>query len=122
MDCPCLLTTVSLANALVCVNSLETKLKATTKALKEANKKHAKEVAAAKLSANQAVKEGEARATKAEKALAEVSQRQASREEDVVKWIDDILTCVGSKWFVTFVFYCLPLCRHVFLLVVFFVM
>jgi predicted KAP-like P-loop ATPase len=101
------------------VNSLETKLKATIKAFKEANKKHAKEVAAAKLSADQEVKEAEARAIKAEKALAEVSQRQASCEEVVVKRIDDILTFVGSKCSLTFVFYCLSLCRHAFLLVVF---
>jgi biopolymer transport protein ExbB/TolQ len=76
---------VSLANALSRVSSLETKLKTTTKALKEADEKHAKEVSAAKLSIDQAIKEVDTRAIKAKKALAEVSQRQASREEAVVK-------------------------------------
>jgi Skp family chaperone for outer membrane proteins len=89
------------------ISSLETKLKATAKALKEADEKHIKEVAAAKLSVDQAVKEANARATKAEKALAEVSQRHANHEEAVVKRIDDILTSIGSKCSLTFVFYCL---------------
>jgi hypothetical protein len=52
---PCRLVTVSLTNALVHVSSLEAKLKATAKALKEAKVKRAKEVAAAKLFADQAV-------------------------------------------------------------------
>jgi predicted nucleic acid-binding Zn-ribbon protein len=60
---------VSLANALARVTSLEAKLKTTTKALKEADEKHAKEVYAAKVSAEKAVKEAEARATKAKKNL-----------------------------------------------------
>jgi O-acetyl-ADP-ribose deacetylase (regulator of RNase III) len=107
MDFPCRLVTVSLAKALVRISSLETKLKATTNALKEANEKHVKEVAAAKLSADQAFKEANARATKAKKALAKVSQRHASHEEVVVKRIDDILTSIGSKCSLTFVFYCL---------------
>jgi general stress protein CsbA len=68
---------VSLANALVCVASLEAKLKATSKALKETN--------AAKASADKTAKAAEARGIKAEKALAEVSQKQAKREEDIVK-------------------------------------
>jgi hypothetical protein len=76
---------VSLANALACVTSLEAKLKTTSRALKEADEKRAKEVTAIKVSADKAVKEAQARATKAEKALAEVSQRQAKHEEDVVK-------------------------------------
>jgi hypothetical protein len=102
------------------VNSLEAKLKTTTKALKEANEKRAKEVSATKISADKAVKEAEARAIKAEKALAEVSQRQVSREEAVVKRLDDILTSVGSKCSFAFAFYCFfPFCRHVFLLCVF---
>jgi hypothetical protein len=68
---------VSLVNTLVCVASLEAKLKATSQALKEAD--------AAKASADKAAKAVEARAIKAEHALAEVSQKQAKREEDVVK-------------------------------------
>jgi chromosome segregation ATPase len=72
------------------VASLEAKLKATSKALKEAD--------AAKASANKAAKAAEARAIKAEKALAEVSQKPAKREEDVVKQLDAILTSVGSKF------------------------
>jgi hypothetical protein len=105
---------VSLANALARVTSLESKLKTTSKAFKEADEKHAKEVSAAKVSADKAVKEAEARVIKAEKALVEVSQRQAKREEDVVKQLDDILTSAGSKYSLTFVFYCfIPICRHV---------
>jgi hypothetical protein len=83
--CVITLSTVSLANALARVTSLESKLKTTSKALKEADEKCAKEVTAAKASADKAVKAAEARAIKAEKALAEVSQRQAKREEGVVK-------------------------------------
>jgi predicted Holliday junction resolvase-like endonuclease len=81
---------VSLANAHVRVASLEAKLKTTTQALKEAD--------AAKVSANKAAKAAEARAIKAENALAEVAQKQAKREEDVVKQLDGILTSVGSKF------------------------
>jgi hypothetical protein len=65
-----------LANALNCATLLEAKLKTTTKALEEADNKHAKEVAFGKLAANQAIKEAEARAINAKKKnLAEVSQK-----------------------------------------------
>jgi hypothetical protein len=115
MDFPCRLVTVSLANSLVCVSLLQAKLKATAKALKEADKKRAKEVVVATFSVDQAVKEASVRATKFEKALAEVSQRQASHEEAVVKWINDIITSIGSKFSLTFIFYCLfPLSTCVF--------
>jgi biopolymer transport protein ExbB/TolQ len=94
----CLLNiAVSLANALNRSSALEAKLKTATKALGEADKKHAEEVAATKLVTDQAVKEAEARATKAKKALDEVSKKQARREEVVVKRIDDLLTSIGSK-------------------------
>jgi hypothetical protein len=64
----CLLNiVVSLANALNCSSALEAKLKATTKALGEADKKCVEEIAATKLAANQAVKKAKARATNAEK-------------------------------------------------------
>jgi hypothetical protein len=63
------LFTVSLANALARVTSLEAKLKTTSKALKEADEKRAKEVSAAKVSTNKAVKEAEAGAIKAKKNL-----------------------------------------------------
>jgi hypothetical protein len=43
------------------------------------------EVSSVKVSADKVVKEAEARAIKAGKSLAEVSQRQASHEEAVVK-------------------------------------
>jgi Skp family chaperone for outer membrane proteins len=110
-----MLSIVCLANALARVTSLEAKLKTTSKALKEADEKRAKEVSAAKVSADNAVKAAEARAIKAERALAEVSQRQAKREKDVVKRLDDILTSVGSKYPLAFVFYCfIPICRHAF--------
>jgi hypothetical protein len=72
-------------------------LKATTKALREADKKRAKEVAATKLASDQEVMEVEARAIKAEKALAEVSKRQMQHEEVIVQWIDDLLPSIGSK-------------------------
>jgi hypothetical protein len=83
--CVVILSIVSLANALVCVASLEPKLKTTSKALKEADEKRAKEVSAANVSTDKEVKAAEARAIKAEKALAKVSQTQAKHEEDVVK-------------------------------------
>jgi hypothetical protein len=64
----CLLNiVVSLANALSHSSDLEAKLKASTKALGEAYKKCADEVAAIKLVVDRAVKEAEARATKAKK-------------------------------------------------------
>jgi biopolymer transport protein ExbB/TolQ len=85
-----IVSVVSLANALVRVASLEAKLKASSKALKEVHD--------AKASADNAAKAAEARAIKAKKALAEVSQKQAKREEEVVKRLDDILTSVGSKF------------------------
>jgi hypothetical protein len=75
--CVVIVFVVSLANALVRVSSLEAKLKTISKALKEAD--------AAKASADKAVKAAEARAIKVEKALAEVSQKQAKRKEGVVK-------------------------------------
>jgi hypothetical protein len=89
---------ISLANALARVASLEAKLKTTSKALKEADEKRAKELSAANVSADKVVKAAEARAIKAEKTLAEVSRRQAKCEEDVVKRLDDILTSVGSRF------------------------
>jgi hypothetical protein len=93
-----------LTNALNRASALEAKLKATTKALGEADKKRVKEVAATKLAADQVVKETEARAIKAEKALAEVSKRQTQCEEVVVKRIDDLLT---SKCSLPVDLYCL---------------
>jgi Skp family chaperone for outer membrane proteins len=111
--CVIILSTVSLANGLARVTSLEAKLKTTSKALKEADEKRTKEVCATKASADKAVKAAEAMAIKAEKALAEVSQRKAKREEDVVKQLDDILTSVGSKFSLAFVLNCvIPVCRH----------
>jgi hypothetical protein len=64
-SCVVIVSVVSLANALVHVVSLETKLKTTPKALNEAE--------AAKASVDKVVKAAEAKAMKAEKALAEVS-------------------------------------------------
>jgi hypothetical protein len=66
---------VSLANVLNRVKVLEAKLSANTKALEEADTKHAEEVVVANFAATQVVKEAKARAIKAEKALAEVTQR-----------------------------------------------
>jgi Skp family chaperone for outer membrane proteins len=82
---------VSLDNAHVRVASLEAKLKSTSQDLKEAD--------AVKASADKAAKAAEAWAIKAENALAEVAQKQAKCEEDVVKRLDGILTSVGSKFF-----------------------
>jgi hypothetical protein len=56
-----------LANALNHASVLESKLKATTKVLEEADQKRAEEVAATKPAADQVVKEAEARAIKAKK-------------------------------------------------------
>jgi ABC-type bacteriocin/lantibiotic exporter with double-glycine peptidase domain len=72
-----IVSVVSLANALVRVASLEAKLKTTSQALKEAD--------ATKVSTEKAAKAAEARAIKAENALTEVAQKQAKREEDIVK-------------------------------------
>jgi uncharacterized protein YktB (UPF0637 family) len=95
------------------MTSLEAKLKTTSKVLKEADEKCANEVCAAKVFADKAVKAAKARAIKVKKASAEVSRRQAKREEDVVKRLDDILMSVGSKFSRAFVFYCfIPVCRH----------
>jgi 4-hydroxyphenylpyruvate dioxygenase-like putative hemolysin len=80
---------------------LEAKLKAITKAMGEADKKHAKEVAATILAAGWVVKEAEARMTKAKKNLAKVSKKQSRREEAVIKRIDDLLTSFGSKYRLT---------------------
>jgi hypothetical protein len=91
-----------LANAPNRASVLESKLKVTTKALEEADKKCAKEVVATKLAADQVVKEGEARAIKAKKALAEVSKKQTQREEAIVKRIDDLSTSFGSEYFLAF--------------------
>jgi membrane protein involved in colicin uptake len=76
---------------------LEAKLKTTSKALEEANKKPTTEVVAAMLATDQAVKDAEARAIKAKETLARVYQNQSKREEAVVKCIDDLLTSFGSK-------------------------
>jgi Flp pilus assembly protein TadB len=75
---------------------LEAKLKTTSKALKDAD--------AARASANKAAKATEARASKAEKDLVEVAQKQAKHEGCVVKRLDEIVTSIGSKFFI------LPLC------------
>jgi hypothetical protein len=48
---------------------------------------------------HQQLRQWRPRATKAENALAEVAQKQAKCEEDVVKRLDGILTSVGSKFF-----------------------
>jgi Skp family chaperone for outer membrane proteins len=83
---------VALATALARVVALETKLKTTTEALKDAN--------TAKVSAEKAAKEAETNAKNTEKALAEANQKQANREQAVVEWLDEICTSVGSKCFV----------------------
>jgi hypothetical protein len=80
---------VALATALARVASLETKLKTTTEALKDAS--------TAKVSADKAAKAVETKAKKAKKALAEATQKQAKREEAVVERLDAICMSVGSK-------------------------
>jgi hypothetical protein len=94
--------TISLANVLTRVKGLEAKLSANTKALKEAETRHIEEMATAKLAATQAVKEEEERAVKAEKALAEVTQRQTKHEEAAVKRLNALSTSFGSKIFLIF--------------------
>jgi hypothetical protein len=85
------------------VASLEAKLKITSKALKDAN--------ATRTSTKKAAKAAEARACKADKALAEVAQKQTNREGAIVQWLDAIVASIGSKFFV------LPLCPATFLYV-----
>jgi hypothetical protein len=105
--------TVSLANALNRAKVLEAKLSANTKALEEADTKHAEEVATAKLVATQAVKEVKERVVKAEKALAEVTQRQSNHEEAVVKRIDALSTSFGNKQCLIFFILLVLFCHHV---------
>jgi hypothetical protein len=71
------LLAVALAIVLARVASLETKLKTTTEALKDAN--------AIKVSTDKDAKATETKAKKVEKALAEATQKQAKREEAVVE-------------------------------------
>jgi hypothetical protein len=73
-----------LANALNRASSLEAKLKATTKALGEADKKRDEEVVATKLAANQAVKEAEAGAMKSKKSLAEVPRGRRNAKKSLL--------------------------------------
>jgi Flp pilus assembly protein TadB len=83
---------VALATALARVASLETELKTTTEAFKDAN--------TAKVSADKAAKAVETRDKKAEKALAEATQKQVKREQAMVERLDEICTSVDSKCFV----------------------
>jgi hypothetical protein len=83
---------VALATALARVAALETDLKTTTKALKDAN--------TAKVSAEKAAKATETKAKKAEKALAEANPKQTKREQAMVERLDEICTSLGSKCFV----------------------
>jgi hypothetical protein len=73
------------------VASLEAKLKTTPKALKDAY--------AARISTDKAAKAAEARASKAEKDLAEVAQKQATLEGAVIERLDAIVASIGSKFF-----------------------
>jgi hypothetical protein len=78
------------------VASLEAKLKITSKALNDAN--------AAKTSVEKAAKAAEAWASKADKALAEVAQKQANHEGAIVQHLDAIVASISYKFFI------LPLC------------
>jgi hypothetical protein len=81
--------TVALATTHACITAIESELKASTEALKDAN--------AAKVSAERAAKSAETRAKKAEKALADANQKQTKREQSMVKRLDKISVSVGSK-------------------------
>jgi hypothetical protein len=83
---------VALATALARVAALETELKTTTEALKDANN--------AKVSADKAAKAAETKSKKAEKALAEATQKQAKSEQAVVEQLDAICMSIGSKCFI----------------------
>jgi general stress protein CsbA len=83
---------VDLAMALARVAALETELKTTTEALKDANN--------AKVSADKAAKAAKTKVKKAKKASVEGTQKQAKREEAVVQRLDTICTYVGSKCFI----------------------
>jgi Flp pilus assembly protein TadB len=91
--CITFLFVVALNKAFARVASLEAELKTTSQALNNAN--------IAKTSAKKATKTAEAKAKKAEKALAEISQKQSNREGAVVERLDVICTSVGSKCFVS---------------------
>jgi hypothetical protein len=90
--CITFLFVVALNKALARVAYLEAKLKTTFQALKDAN--------IAKDSAEKAAKTAIAKAKKAEKALAEITQKQSNCEGAVIERLDAICTSVGSKFFI----------------------
>jgi hypothetical protein len=103
----------SLGNALCRVKGLEAKLTSNTKALEEAQAqlavvetRHKEELAAAKNAASQAVKEAEARAIKAEDALAKSTQEQSQREETAIARLNALSVAFGSKYLLTYDFFC----------------
>jgi Skp family chaperone for outer membrane proteins len=86
------LLAVALNKALARVASLEAELKTTSQALKDAN--------IAKALAEKATKTAEAKAKEAEKALADIAQKQSNHEGTVVERLDAICMSVVSKFFV----------------------
>jgi biopolymer transport protein ExbB/TolQ len=86
------LLAVTLNKALARVASLEAELKTTSQALKDAN--------IAKALAEKATKTAEAKAKEAEKALADIAQKQSNHEGTVVERLDAICMSVVSKFFV----------------------
>jgi hypothetical protein len=100
------------------MKGLDAKLKASSKALEEAQTclgaaeaRHKEELATAKQATAQAVKEAEARAATVEDALAKVGQKQSKHEEAVVKRLDVLSTSFGSKCFLLWKFLYLLLCE-----------
>jgi hypothetical protein len=93
----------SLGKALSRVKGLEAKLTSNTKALEEAQTrlaaievKRKEEIAAAKHAATQVIREVEVRASKAEDALAKISQEQSRREEMAIARLNSLSTTFGS--------------------------
>jgi regulator of protease activity HflC (stomatin/prohibitin superfamily) len=93
-------------NAMICVNDLEAKFKAITKALEEskirlapAEAKHTEEIATANCTATQAVKKAKAQAAKAEKSLAKVVQGQSQCEAAAIERLNALSTSFSSNIF-----------------------
>jgi chromosome segregation ATPase len=78
-----------LVTAHACISALEAELKESREAWESAN--------AAKVSTEKAAKSAETKAKRAEKALTDVDQKRAKREQSITERLDKISVLVGSK-------------------------
>jgi ethanolamine utilization cobalamin adenosyltransferase len=85
----------SLSATLVCERSLEVKLTASSKALKDAQTR----LAVVEDKCKKDVPATEAKAAKEERSLAEAKQRQAKHEQAVVERINSLSKLFGSKYY-----------------------